>query len=44
MKSGLSFIAAAVACLLLTDCAQNPVSGNPNFVTMSENQEVQIGR
>jgi predicted Zn-dependent protease len=29
---------------MLTDCAQNPVSGNPNFVTMSESQEVQVGR
>jgi len=30
--------------LLLADCAQNPVSGRANFVTMSESQEVQIGR
>ena len=44
MKSKLLTIAAATASLLLTDCAQNPVSGNPNFVTMSESQEVQVGR
>jgi predicted Zn-dependent protease len=40
----LPLLAAAAASLLLTDCAQNPVSGNPNFVTMSESQEVQVGR
>ena len=43
MKSK-ALIAAATACLLLTDCAQNPVTGNPNFVTMTESQEVQVGR
>ena len=30
--------------LLLANCAQNPVSGRANFVTMSESQEVQVGR
>ncbi|MEO8441165.1 MAG: M48 family metalloprotease [Betaproteobacteria bacterium] len=30
--------------LLLADCAQNPVSGHANFVTMSESQEIQVGR
>ena len=44
MRSRLLCIIIAAASLLLTDCAQNPVSGNPNFVTMSESQEVQIGR
>jgi predicted Zn-dependent protease len=44
MKSLRSLVTAFAACLLLTDCAQNPVSGNPNFVTMSESQEVQVGR
>ncbi len=43
-----SIVATAVSAVLLvltlTDCAQNPVSGNPNFVTMSESQEVQTGR
>ncbi|MDB5812308.1 MAG: peptidase Ste24p [Betaproteobacteria bacterium] len=32
------------AALLLANCAQNPVSGHANFVTMSESQEVQVGR
>lgn len=37
--------AGAVLCALaLTNCATNPVSGNPNFVTMSEAQEIGIGR
>jgi Zn-dependent protease with chaperone function len=44
MKSKLSIFAATATALLLCDCAQNPVSGNPNFVTMSESQEVQVGR
>lgn len=30
--------------LALADCAVNPVTGNPNFVTMSESQEVNVGR
>ena len=30
--------------LLLANCAENPVSGRANFVTMSESQEVQVGR
>src|SRR3954468_7729212 len=30
--------------LVLADCAQNPVSGHANFVTMSESQEIQTGR
>lgn len=33
-----------LAALLTANCAQNPVSGNLNFVTVSESQEVQIGR
>ena len=36
--------AAALATLLLANCATNPVSGNPNFVTMSESQEISTGR
>ena len=37
--------AGAVLCALaLTHCATNPVSGNPNFVTMSEAQEISTGR
>ncbi len=30
--------------LALANCASNPVTGNPNFVTMSEAQEVSTGR
>jgi predicted Zn-dependent protease len=45
MKSfALMRVAALVLPLLLAGCATNPVTGNPNFVTMSESQEVQIGR
>jgi len=45
MKSRVAaaFVAAALV-LALADCAQNPVTGNPNFVTISESQEIQIGR
>ena len=45
MKSRLLTAVAALALTLtLANCAQNPVSGLPNFVTMSESQEVQTGR
>jgi len=37
-------ISALFCALALTNCAVNPVSGNPNFVTMSESQEVSVGR
>lgn len=37
-------ITVLALALLLANCATNPVSGNPNFVTMSESQEVQIGK
>ncbi len=37
-------LGAVLLTLLLAGCAQNPVSGNPNFVTMSESKEVEIGR
>lgn len=33
----------AVGALVLTDCAQNPVSGDKDFVLMSEQQEIQMG-
>lgn len=37
--------AAALLCALaFAGCATNPVTGNPNFVTMSEAQEVSTGR
>ena len=37
-------MSALLAALALANCAVNPVSGNPNFVTMSEAQEVSVGR
>jgi hypothetical protein len=30
--------------LWLTACATDPVTGNPNFVVMSESQEISMGR
>lgn len=33
-----------LAAFALANCATNPVTGNPNFVTMSESQEVETGR
>lgn len=35
---------AVLCALALANCASNPVTGNPNFVTMSEAQEVSTGR
>lgn len=37
-------VSALLCALSLANCALNPVSGNPNFVTMSESQEVSVGR
>lgn len=42
--SRLTRSCAALCTLALTHCATNPVTGNPNFVTMSESQEVSTGR
>jgi len=36
--------AALLAALLMANCAQNPVTGNPNLVLLSESQEIAIGR
>src|SRR5258706_898970 len=45
MQSRLLIAIAALALTLtLANCAQNPVSGRANFVTMSEAQEVETGR
>ena len=45
MLSPLLIRAGTVLCALaLTGCATNPVTGNPNFVTMSESQEIGTGR
>lgn len=35
---------ALLVTLALAGCAVNPVTGNPNFVTMSEAQEISVGR
>lgn len=37
-------LVALAAALLLAGCATNPVTGGQNFVMMSEEQEVQLGR
>ena len=45
MKSRYSAVCTALPlALVFAGCAQNPVSGRANFVTMSESQEVQVGR
>lgn len=40
----LQSLAVLPLMLLVASCAQNPVSGHANFVTMTETQEVQVGR
>ncbi len=37
-------ITALLLALALVNCAQNPVTGNPNLVLVSESQEIAIGR
>lgn len=37
-------LAALALCLLLVNCATNPVTGESNFVMLSEEQEISIGR
>ena len=37
-------LAALAAALALTDCAENPVTGNPNLVLLTESQEIAMGR
>jgi len=37
-------IAALLAALVLTNCATNPVTGNPNLVLMTESQEIALGQ
>lgn len=36
--------AALLAALVTVNCAQNPVTGNPNLVLLSESQEIAIGQ
>lgn len=40
----LRFLVGALLLLSLTACVQNPVSGESDFVTMSEDSEISIGR
>jgi len=42
--TGLTRIAALLVALALADCAQNPVTGNPNLVLLTESQEIAMGR
>src|SRR5690606_7881329 len=44
MQSSIIRAGAALCALALAGCATNPVTGNPNFVTMSEAQEISTGR
>jgi len=37
-------VAAMLAAAALTNCAQNPVTGNPNLVLVTESQEIAIGK
>ena len=43
-RQGLLLLAAGLLLLLLSACAQNPVSKRYNFVLMDENSEIEIGR
>ncbi|MBE9533058.1 MAG: M48 family metalloprotease, partial [Proteobacteria bacterium] len=40
----LCLLAGALLFLALTGCAQNPVSGDHDFVMLSEDSEIEIGR
>ena len=42
--TSLTRFATLLAALLMANCAQNPVTGNPNLVLVSEAQEIAIGR
>jgi predicted Zn-dependent protease len=45
LKTGFFSVAALGACLLaVTGCATNPVSGEADFVLMSEEQEIAMGK
>ncbi|MBU0689405.1 MAG: M48 family metalloprotease [Gammaproteobacteria bacterium] len=44
MSRSLSFLFIGIAALALTGCAQNPVTGQQDFVMMSEAQEINLGR
>ena len=40
----LCYLAGAFLFLALVGCAQNPVTGNSDFVILSEDSEIGIGR
>jgi predicted Zn-dependent protease len=44
MKTAGVFVAGVIAAGVLGACAQNPVTGESDFVLMSESQELAIGR
>lgn len=44
MRSPMKILFACFALLVPVGCAQNPVSGQPDFVMMSEVQEIKLGR
>ncbi len=44
MKKSLLLVFATCFALTFTGCAQNPVSGQQDFVMMSEPQEIEMGR
>jgi predicted Zn-dependent protease len=44
MSRTLSFLSLGIAALSLVACAQNPVTGQQDFVMMSEAQEIDMGR
>ena len=37
-------LASLLLTLLLANCAENPVTGNPNLVLLTESQEIAMGR
>lgn len=44
MKKLVTFVALLPAAILLAGCAENPVTGQSDFVLMGEDQELAIGR
>jgi predicted Zn-dependent protease len=44
MPPPITRIATLLAAFTLANCAQNPVTGNPNLVLISESQEISIGK
>jgi predicted Zn-dependent protease len=44
IAQSLRLLVGALLVLMLTGCATNPVTGESNFVMMSEAQEIEVGR